>query len=71
MAKKKAKKHGKADMLLVSSNTRDALKKHGCNVAADALDGLNHWVHWLIDQGAERAHANGRKTVRKHDIFIG
>jgi histone H3/H4 len=28
-------------------------------------------VHWYIEQAAKRAAANGRKTVRAHDIMVG
>ena len=77
MAKKKKKKKKKAsrkaapqmEMLLVGSKTKAALKDHGVNVAGDALDGLNMVVHWYIEQAAKRAGANGRKTVRAHDII--
>ena len=68
-----AKKSGKgksAEMLLVGSKTKDALKEFDCNVASDALEGLNAWVHWLIEQGSKRAKANGRKTVRAHDFIV-
>ena len=58
------------EMLLVGSKTKAALKEHGVNVAADALDGLNMVVHWHIAQAAKRAAANGRKTVRGHDVLI-
>ena len=64
-----AKKKNAGEMLLVASKTKDALKSTGCNVSSDALDGLNGWVHWLIEQGASRAKANGRKTVRAHDFM--
>jgi histone H3/H4 len=59
------------DMLLVGSKTKEALKKHGCNVGGDALDALNMVLHWYVEQGAKRAAANGRKTVRAHDFIIG
>lgn len=65
-----AKKKSSQEMLLVGSKTKDALKKYNCNVAGDALQGLNSWVYWLIEQGAKRASANGRKTVRAHDFII-
>lgn len=57
------------EMLLVSSKTKEALKERGVNVASDALEGINEWVHWLIQQGTKRAEANGRKTVRAHDFM--
>ena len=73
MAKKKKKKKAaprrkKMEMLLVGSKTKEALKNHGVNVAGDALEGLNGVVHWYVDQAAQRAAANGRKTVRAHDF---
>ncbi len=58
------------ESLLVGSKTRAALKAHGVNVGAGALDALNEMVHWYIDQAAKRAAANRRKTVRDHDFFI-
>ncbi len=74
-AKAKAKSSGKSggskqqEMLLVGSKTKDAIRSKGCNIASDALEGLNMWVHWLIDQASNRAHLNGRKTVRPHDFI--
>jgi len=75
MAKaKKAKSGGKAatkekEVLLVASKVRDAIRSSDCNVAGDAINGLNDWVHWLISQAAARAKENGRKTVRAHDFM--
>ncbi len=76
MAKKKAKKKARKaaapamEMLLVGSKTKAALKEHDVNVSGDALDALNLVVHWYIEQAASRAAANGRKTVRGHDIMV-
>jgi histone H3/H4 len=74
----KAKKGGKAagkaakpvEMLLVSSKVRGMIKDAGCNTAGDALDGLNGYVLWLVQQAAKRASENGRKTVRAHDFIV-
>lgn len=57
-------------MMLVGSKLRQRIKDEGCNTAADALDGLNRYVCWLVEQAARRARANGRKTVRAHDFII-
>lgn len=60
------------EMLLVGSKTKEALKGSGkttYNVSADALDALNHQVHWLVEQAQKRAAANGRKTIRSYDIY--
>ena len=59
-----------AEPVVVGSKVKSALKGHGCNTAGDALEGLNAWAYWLIEQAAKRAKANGRKTVRKHDFII-
>jgi hypothetical protein len=61
---------GPKEMLLVASKVRQMLKDAGCNTAGDALDGLNGYVGWLVQQAAARASENGRKTVRKHDFMI-
>jgi hypothetical protein len=66
--RRKAAPKKAAEMLLVGSKTKVALKKYGVNVAGDALDGLNGIVYWYIEQAAKRAKANGRKTVRSHDF---
>jgi histone H3/H4 len=70
MAKKQANKGKSMEMLLVGSKTKAALKGHGCNVASDALDGLNAVVYWYLEQAGKRAAANGRKTVRAHDFVV-
>lgn len=58
------------EMLLVASKVRQMLKDSDCNVAGDALDGLNAYVGWLVSQAANRAKENGRKTVRAHDFMV-
>ena len=77
MAKAKKKKSGgggasarPTEMLLVSSKVRQLIKDAGCNTAGDALDGLNAYIGWLVQQAAKRASENGRKTVRSHDFII-
>ncbi len=76
MAKAKKGKSGgggsgrPTEMLLVSSKVRQLIKDAGCNTAGDALDGLNNYVAWLVEQAAKRASENGRKTVRAHDFII-
>lgn len=67
MAKGKEK-----DMLLVGSKTKEALKgsgKNTYNVSSDALDALNEYVYWLVDQAQKKCSANGRKTIRSYDIL--
>ena len=60
-----------ADMLLVGSKTKEAIKAHGCNVGGDAIPALNAVVNWYIEQASKRAAANGRTTVRAHDFMVG
>lgn len=68
-AKKSAAKSARGEMLIVASKTREVLKSAGCNVAGDALEGLNGWMYWLLQQASVRAKMNGRKTVRAHDFL--
>jgi histone H3/H4 len=64
MAKKK-------EMLLVGSKTKDALRGGGkFNVSSDAIEALNEYVYWLVDQAQKRCQANGRKTIRSYDIIV-
>jgi histone H3/H4 len=78
MAKAKANNKGGArqaaakgpqESLLVGSKVRAIIKDADCNTAGDAVDGLNQWVYWLIQQATTRAKQNGRKTVRAHDFM--
>ncbi|MFQ5719107.1 MAG: hypothetical protein ACE5IK_06130 [Acidobacteriota bacterium] len=69
MARKKSRKTAPAEMLLVGSKVKAAIREHDMNVAADAAEALNNVVHWYIGQAAARAASNGRKTVRGHDFL--
>ena len=59
MAKAKKGKSGGSskptEMLLVSSKVRQMIKDAGCNTAGDALDGLNNYVGWLVQQAANNS----------------
>ena len=57
------------EMLIVGSKVRGLIKDADCNTAGDALDGLNDWLYYLVQQATARAKANGRKTVRAHDFM--
>jgi hypothetical protein len=61
---------GKQEPLIIASKAKAILAKAGVRTAGDALDGLNQYVYWLIDQAAKRAKQNGRQTVRNHDFTI-
>lgn len=67
---KKAAKKSSAEMLLVLSKTRDAMRGKNHMASAEAADALNMWVHWLIEQAQKRATANGRKTIKGHDFIV-
>lgn len=60
----------KMEMVLVGSKVKGLIKRAKCNTAGDALEGLNCWVYWLVDQATKRAKANGRKTVRAYDFIV-
>jgi histone H3/H4 len=64
-----AKSAGPQEMLLVASKVRAAVKGADCNFGGDAIEALNGYVYWLIQQATKRAAANGRKTVRGHDFM--
>lgn len=59
----------KKDMLLVASKTKEALKGQEYNVSGEALDALNEYVYWLVEQAQKKCTANGRKTIKAHDIL--
>jgi histone H3/H4 len=74
MAKKKTtkKKSAQKESLVVGSKVKAALKgtgKNTFNVSADTIDAMNEYVYWLVDQAQKRCEANGRKTIRPHDIL--
>lgn len=57
-----------ADILVVGSKVKAAVKAAGMNMAGDFPAGLSAEVDALIKKAAERAKANGRKTVRASDV---
>lgn len=67
---KAAKKADPQEMLIVQSKAKDVLRNADCMVASDALESLNAYVYWLLDQAAKRAASNGRKTVKGSDFLI-
>ncbi len=56
------------EMLVVQSKIKEELKKMGVNVAGDFAEALSKHVAHHLKEAAERAKANGRKTVRGYDI---
>jgi histone H3/H4 len=60
---------GKANYV-VKSMVKERIAKNKCHSSSDVADALNGMMEWYIDQAAKRAKANGRKTVRGHDIVL-
>ncbi len=52
--------------LIVKSAVKETLDEH--NVASDFYAALNEEVQEIIDDAAERAAANDRKTVQPRDL---
>ena len=52
--------------LIVKAAVKSALDDK--NVAADFYDALNEEVGEILDEAAERADANDRKTVQPRDL---
>lgn len=59
----------KKEMLLVASKTKDALKGDDFNVSTEAIEALNDYVYWLVEQAQKKCKANGRKTIKPYDIL--
>ena len=52
--------------LIVKATVKDALSEQ--NVSADFYDALNEEVSELLEDAAQRADANDRKTVQPRDL---
>lgn len=52
--------------LIVKSGVKEALADHA--VSSDFYDAFNEEVGNLIEEAAERAEANDRKTVQPRDL---
>jgi histone H3/H4 len=59
-------KHSAKTMLVVKSKIKEHAKKY--NVSGDFANALNEMLIWNIKQGAERAKANGRRTLQGRDL---
>lgn len=57
-----------ADILVVGSKVREAVKTGNMNMAGDFPAGLSAEVSAMIKKAIARASANGRKTVRASDL---
>ncbi len=54
-------------MLVVKSKVKDVVGSNH-NVSGDFADSLNEVANWMVMQAAERAKANGRKTIGARDL---
>ena len=63
-------KGGKGGEFVLKSKVKEAIAKHGCRSSGDVFEALNSIVGWYLQQAAARAKANGRQTVRGHDIAL-
>lgn len=52
--------------LIVKSKIKEAVS--GLNVASDVASALNNKALELLKEGAERAKANGRRTLQARDL---
>ncbi|MDH5404192.1 MAG: DUF1931 domain-containing protein [Candidatus Heimdallarchaeota archaeon] len=67
-AKKPAKKSG-GEILVVQSKVRDYLKGVGeFNIGSDLVGAVSSKVESILDQAAERAKGNNRKTIQARDV---
>ncbi|MFO7654731.1 MAG: DUF1931 domain-containing protein [Candidatus Krumholzibacteriia bacterium] len=55
-----------AEMIISKSKTKEAVTE--CNVSGEFYEALDVKVRELIKDAEKRALANGRKTVRPHDL---
>lgn len=55
------------EMLLVGSKVKNYVKSKGLMCSGELLAALNCCVYACLDKAAERAEANGRKTVQAKD----
>ena len=53
---------------VMKSKVKDAISKKGFRSSSDVIDAVNCTVASYIDEAVKRCKANGRQTVRGHDI---
>ncbi len=63
------KAYGDKKMIVVKSKVRELIKELGdYKVGGDLFDALDKLVEGIVKKAAERAKANGRKTVSARDL---
>ncbi len=53
---------------IVKSKVRDLFREADMKASADVMDELGYRVTRSVKRAIARAKANGRKTVRSHDV---
>lgn len=53
---------------VVASRVREEISSNSFKTGSDAIEVLDDFIAWLIDNASVRAKQNGRKTVRAHDF---
>ena len=53
---------------VVKSMVKHAISKAKLRSSEDVMGALNGMIEWYIQEAVKRAKANGRQTVRGHDI---
>ena len=53
---------------VVASKLKDLVKQHGMMSSGDLADAASTMLEAAVKKAAERAKANGRKTVRAEDL---
>lgn len=53
---------------VVASRVREEIGSNSFKTGSDAIEVLDDFIAWLIDNASVRAEQNGRKTVRAHDF---
>ena len=64
----KAKKAGKGGNLVVGSKVKDAVRSAGVRSAGDLTEAVSAAVGKMLSGAIARCKANGRGTVRPHDL---
>ena len=53
---------------VVASRVREEISSNSFKTGSDAIEVLDDFIAWSIDNASVRAEQNGRKTVRAHDF---
>ena len=68
MAKKKAAKSSKKEMLVVASKVKAFVKSKGMMTSSDALGAISEAVYGMLDCAVARTKANRRSTLKPQDL---